>query len=767
MIIKSVEISSFGGLKNLRLNFSPKTNLIFGKNGSGKSTVMNFIRLMLYSKTINERSSDVSKSLRKKTKPLDGAPQKGKMIINKNDCDYLIEKTFGKTAAKDELTVTNLYTGENIPIGPEIEAGEFFTGLSLAQFEHCFYMFTSDFANLETELADIKDFSSSDFELKPSYPSEIFAGLNKLKESYISKSGKKGIIIEKEAELNKILSDINESLEYEKTVETLDDEFRAVNNEKTALEKKLKENELYAENSASLKTLNKLYIVKKNIEETEKIFTDLGFDEKKLQEFISLGNILIQNTDARFRIYNETQTADVKIEFDTLYEARKNASEITEKINSLKEKLEALSFAFDKINSLNKKKKLFKTGIIASVILSIGLALSVYFAFNFQNFAYIAALILIADIFSLFKTLALKKHIKALKRDDNNINLSAAEIKKLLLDSDSLIKSLTNELEEIYNKNGVNNFDGLSEKYYAKKAEYEHSDSENLKNSAIESSKKFIKHICTFAPVSTFEDAKEKFEAIKKYTQKSSELKNEYENLLEFTGSGDKSLDEINNEIERINRFLSDNDFLSETEKVNVKNRISKLTEKLMQISGEYPKEFKSVYELNHLKKQCEDELGELKDNYSSLLLAEKVLNESYNEMNFDFVPAITKNASQILAKLENNPNAKLLISDNISLKTKRDIADEFISSGYLSESERNKVYLALRFAIIDTIEKNDLFPVIADDIFASYDYFSKEKAIEFLKEFSKERQVIFFTCHEDDRNIFEKTYTDVNILNI
>ena len=46
--IKSVNINSFGGIKNKKINFSKGLNIVYGENEAGKSTIQSFIKIWLY-----------------------------------------------------------------------------------------------------------------------------------------------------------------------------------------------------------------------------------------------------------------------------------------------------------------------------------------------------------------------------------------------------------------------------------------------------------------------------------------------------------------------------------------------------------------------------------------------------------------------------------------------------------------------------------------------------------------------------------------------
>ena len=60
-----------------------------------------------------------------------------------------------------------------------------------------------------------------------------------------------------------------------------------------------------------------------------------------------------------------------------------------------------------------------------------------------------------------------------------------------------------------------------------------------------------------------------------------------------------------------------------------------------------------------------------------------------------------------------------------------------------------DQAYFALRLAISELISGKTNIPIILDDIFARYDDKRTENSIELLKNYSKNRQVIIFTCHK------------------
>lgn len=60
MKIKEIKINNYGILKNKKINFENKLNIIYGKNESGKSTLLNYIKNIFYGISKNKNGKNVS-----------------------------------------------------------------------------------------------------------------------------------------------------------------------------------------------------------------------------------------------------------------------------------------------------------------------------------------------------------------------------------------------------------------------------------------------------------------------------------------------------------------------------------------------------------------------------------------------------------------------------------------------------------------------------------------------------------------------------------
>ncbi|MBQ2236659.1 MAG: hypothetical protein II317_00915, partial [Clostridia bacterium] len=66
----------------------------------------------------------------------------------------------------------------------------------------------------------------------------------------------------------------------------------------------------------------------------------------------------------------------------------------------------------------------------------------------------------------------------------------------------------------------------------------------------------------------------------------------------------------------------------------------------------------------------------------------------------------------------------------------------------YLSSGTKDQVYLSMRLALAKLMSDKDLLPIFLDDSLDRYDDSRTVAALNFLKGFAKDSQIIMFTCH-------------------
>lgn len=357
--IKTIYIKNFGKLKDFRLSLKPGMNIIYGNNEAGKTTVMNFIKMMFYGS--NTKSSDISKNPRKKYTPWDGSEMSGFIEFEFQNTSYRLERKFGSSNLSDNISLWNLDTGMNEPISCKYDVGEQFFGLGSSAFEKSVFIggmsSVINASEKEDEISKrLMNFATSCDETV-SY--EIVK--KRLKKSYEelrSKSGKSG-------ELDKmlvLLSDKTEQLAEAETVEQqkLSDEELCASfcehlNKKTEYHDKIasaiREQRIIRE-LHSLETQNRKNAVKdqlkEKLEELNQSITHGRFTVT--DEFIDECSNMLSRLDMLKNIYSEK-----KSEFNTL------ANEISEM--HLAERIQE---NYVDLDSLSDKKKEIKENIAQS-----------------------------------------------------------------------------------------------------------------------------------------------------------------------------------------------------------------------------------------------------------------------------------------------------------------------------------------------------------------------------------------------------------------
>lgn len=113
MIIKEAKIGKFGKLENVQYQFSPQINVIYGVNESGKSTLMHFLKALLFGleKTRVRKTLDTYN----KYEPWDTpAYFYGSMIFETGNQEFLLERNFYHKEQRARLV--NVRDGEELSV---------------------------------------------------------------------------------------------------------------------------------------------------------------------------------------------------------------------------------------------------------------------------------------------------------------------------------------------------------------------------------------------------------------------------------------------------------------------------------------------------------------------------------------------------------------------------------------------------------------------------------------------------------------------------
>ncbi len=317
MKIKKIKIISYGKFKDKEIEFKDGVNIIYGKNESGKSTVMSFIKGMLYG--FSGRGTSPSVNERKKYTPWDGSRVAGEITILTDDGrELLISRVCGKTQSSDKMEVIDILTGEKTEFLPEQHIG-----LPEKAFSKTLYIgqLSSKIEGEEDEITNrlINLAQSGDEKNNYRKADDIISEAMK---RYTSR-GNKGLINDTHLKISELRQELEDSLlwrknQFDKTERKkyLEEEIEKLGKQL----KELKEKEVTAYGQEIL--LKKLEIEKNLVKLTEEqTNTEKELEDLK-NEFLSYSCF---EKEADSVIYEQTeQIDDLKERIDSLNKKAKN-----------------------------------------------------------------------------------------------------------------------------------------------------------------------------------------------------------------------------------------------------------------------------------------------------------------------------------------------------------------------------------------------------------------------------------------------------------
>ena len=140
-----------------------------------------------------------------------------------------------------------------------------------------------------------------------------------------------------------------------------------------------------------------------------------------------------------------------------------------------------------------------------------------------------------------------------------------------------------------------------------------------------------------------------------------------------------------------------------------------------------------------------EDTLRKHQENYETILLTKKYITLAKDNMSARYLGK-TKAGFVKYAEIIGNISGESFEMDTDFGITKQEGATTKSIEAY-SRGTRDLYNLAARLALVDSLYELEKPFIILDDPFTAFDDKKTDAALKLLKEFSKERQIIYFTC--------------------
>lgn len=381
MIIKSVNINSFGGIKNKKINFSKGLNIVYGENEAGKSTIQSFIKIWLYGFS-SYKGKDYKLNERIKYTPNDGDNISGELNVIHEDKEYIIRRTFGRTKKEDISIIINSITGEEVQYINKEEPGKYFFNINRSTFINTVFIGQLGVSVKKDKEEEILDKLSNSIGSEEGQVSvEVaFSKLYKYKKSIsnIRKSGsldvlknKYGDLLSERYEAYKLS---NHNIENEENLIKLNEEKLNINKEISNLEiykkylKKIKIKKEYQEITEYFKKKEKLrneqFSINKDLTFNDEVINNIFIENVKEDYSMYLNLLDIVNDEEERICVKEEWLIELKVPLREYYYINNLPKDILSKLEGLKIKNEMLTEKYqinesikNEIEFLNLKKK--------------------------------------------------------------------------------------------------------------------------------------------------------------------------------------------------------------------------------------------------------------------------------------------------------------------------------------------------------------------------------------------------------------------------
>ena len=761
MRLDKIHIDGFGKLKNFDLDLTDGLNLLYGENEAGKSTVMAFIKMMFYGSS--KTTANILKSPRKRYLPFSGDEFGGKIEFTCSGTRYRLERKFKSSNTTDKVTLWNLTTGEKQNVPSSGEVGTLFFGLTAAAFEQSVFISAADVGpadsvaagEIGSKLANLVSSGSEEVSFET-----VSSRLASARFNYKSKSGHIGISDKLNAKLSALTEELKTARERDEAKFNLGVNAEGLKKITADLERQLNEArkavETYekAERAKALRKIiagyEQLHSEEKKLEELEKSLTfgdkkaDSAFFDRAAEIITSLKSVNDKLGTADSDDHAEEKVRLEEIEAQTEKDSARFKTLTDEKTGHEAEREELLKQVANA-----KPQPAVALIIIGALLLGLGAA-------GFFVWPYLAALAAVGALMLALgfvvkkpskKTLEAQKSAENLAGVISSLESEIAAISDKLAANDTLKESITAILEAESEKIRLEN----------EKADFEKALAEHFDGFCEGDTDRILASARTLRETfNAAEKGKVSVAALRDIVTKNGDLaaaKAELEALGELPDTLDpKTMAVTENRlaIDRLSVKISD-----------YKTRISATdTEIRTAFVGK-----RSAAQVENEIARIKTTLAEQEEYCAALEEAYAVLRESYEEMMNSFGPALNSRTAEIFENLTDGNYTKALVSKDLSIAAESKASGDITDWQYLSAGTADQAYLSLKLAVAELIgtDKNRL-PVMLDDPFIQYDDTRTANGIKFLNEYSKERQVIMFTCRGEIKKAAEKLAANIMI---
>ena len=785
-------VENFGKISKQKFSFKDGLNCIMGENGWGKTTLAAFIKVMFYGMSDTKKTS-LEENDRKHYLPWQGGSCGGSLTFTSGGKTYRIERSFAPKAADDSFALYNTSTGRLSTDYPEA-IGESLFGIDADGFERTVFLSErsltpkSENKSISAKLSDLVgcdgDIGGMDEAMK----------LLEERRKFYHKKGGSGELADVQAQIDELSRRLDALDRIEGEVEVYHGKMRDI--AKRIEEARAEAKVILAEREAAT--------VKAAEVNYEKQYKEMKFS---LEDSIRRRAAVAEIFGADIPTHDDINEASYKsIEAKRLLESATDTPEIREfKILSAKfdgkvekAKVEEARAAIDLIKKskakaedprLNKAKKIFcgrvpedgeldriaelvgskKTKTPAGII--VGYLISLLCLVGVIISPLMVAVGAAGLIITLILQLAIKnKSLKARKSEIDNffstvskVNVqsddeAAARLQDMreyiaVIRNDSAISTKAAEqslrefvflFPELYTADHLSAAEGLVKEYdrYTELAvaeRYMTGDRAARTERALKlqaDADAFVARFRTRSP-DPFSELRYALTEYERLTAEIVAKRDEMTKLESLYTFGEGSQRQAAMDIEAIDRKRHENEKL-----VTELNREFTLAERMY--LG-YIDELDGRDELIMRREELEERLAKHKDNYETVMLTKKYITQAKDNLTARYLGKTKAGFIKYAERISGITGESFEMDTDFGV-TKQEGGTTKPTEAY-SRGTKDLYNLAARLGLVDALYKKENPFILLDDPFTAFDDKKTEAAIKLLKEFAKERQIIYFTC--------------------
>ena len=742
MKIKEINILEFGCLKNKVIKPDAGMNIIYGENESGKSTVMLFIKFILY----GFGRKGASNSDRERSISWSGHTAAGSMTFEHAGREYRIERRYtdGGRSGSEKLRAVCLDDGGEITTDKSM--GEYFLGVPKEVFESSAYVGQMRATSLDGEktAASIRNMLTSADESVDT--AKILKSLDLVRVGYLHKNKNGGSLYEDEQRISATRQRLEKTKDASFFLEEQIQRLEKAKNDYAIVKRELEEKDTLISEINKVNILERFRQLDKTREEKERLTAKkerLTADGLKTEFFPDRNHIAELRLCAR-ALSDAQRTLDERKE--ELKE--KESSGYNSELADLGERLEQAGGAEALLSAVNDKKKKSRlhSGVVTAVWAAQGALSVAAAAFMLLGYAWGAALFafLVPTILLTARSVNVKRKLKA-----EILDISA----EYGVVPERLGEKLAQCTDEAAKKREHLSIITVAKAELAL-AERTYLSCEVNLTQLMEKTMPNVEPTCSAAQnevtrlesfIAAYEDTTREEEALLRVIKNEEAALSSY-NAEELRNSLSVDVNDITpaavSEAQRVRGFLAAKKASLEQRVMSLGNSVAEL-----RVSSEDPL-------------AIADELAELeakaardREFYDALTLAMEAMEQAGQIMSGSVMPSVSKRAGEIMGRISSDKYTALRTTGALGVSL--DSEGFGVKSEYLSGGTRDAAYLALRLALFDRIYGEERPPLILDEAFCQLDGERATRLLEMLCELSSaDIQCLCFTSHKREAEI-------------